>query len=671
MHLTPEFRSIGQENFYAAIGSELLRRDLLKKINTQELRSGAGLGAELFGYGTVEKPIRVAVIGTGDQGCVLMGAMNPKYVQVVAIADIRPFNQHRAFHGDASSTAAMAVRPGLIATFGWKDEEEARQHVKVFGEYKELLDYYKDKEGDEGIEAVVIGLPLFLHAPVAIAAMKQGYHVLTEKLMAHTVAECKEMARASEQYKKHCATGHQRHYNILYDHVVAMIQSGVLGDLHYIRAQWHRNNQPADDSPNASSREIRDSWRQPIPWEIKMDRSELDEMRQTLIGAKNELHAKDLSPDRKRLLERQVGRLEVQIAEHTRLDRILANFERGLTATNLTPAARALLEKQVAQAKAQIADKVLVNGGEHKGFMYKSAKEYGYVTEEMSIDGALPYNRPATEELLRWRLYDRTSAGLMAELGSHQLDAANIFLAAMFGGKKQYPLSVSATATRTIFPKDLEALPIDRDVEDHMHCVYDYPAAGYNPNDELGKLRKITVAYSSINGNGFGGYGETVFGTKGTLQLDTELEGLLYQRADVHKKTRITARGSGENRELLISVARDGEPPLDDPLSAAIGLQATAIEAGRGYCEQIEHWAYCIRENPEADPSKAMPRCYPEVALVDAVISLTTNIAARIGDAVEFDPAWFDSKSDATPEAKYAKTDEERKHFTPNVGRYA
>ena len=45
--------------------------------------------------------------------------------------------------------------------------------------------------------------------------------------------------------------------------------------------------------------------------------------------------------------------------------------------------------------------------------------------------GKVIYDRPAIEELIRWRLWDRTSAGLMAELGSHQLDAASIFIAAM------------------------------------------------------------------------------------------------------------------------------------------------------------------------------------------------------------------------------------------------
>jgi len=611
MHITSEQRSIGQENFYAAIGNNLLRRDLLKKVNAQELKSGNGLGREFFGYGTIEKPIRVAVLGTGDEGSILIGAMNPQYVQVVAIADVRPFNQHRAFHGDAANANTLLLRPGLIKVFGWNDEEEARKNVKVFGDYNELLDYYKDKEGDEGIEGVIIGLPLFLHAPAAVAAMKQGYHVLTEKLMAHTVANCKEMARASEQYKKHCTTGHQRHYNVLYDHAVKMLQSGLLGDLHYIRAQWHRNNRPGADS-----------WKQPMPKEIKPDDPQFD-----------------------------------------RLDRALASFRGRLNSPNTREADKPFIEKQIAQAEAQIADKILMEGGEFKGFTFKSAEEYGYVTETMQIDGsAVPYNRPAAEELIRWRLFDRTSAGLMAELGSHQLDAAGIFIAATHGGKKQYPLAVSATAARTIFPDDLNESPVDRDVEDHTHCVYDYAGPGYDPKDELGKLRKITVAYSSINGNGFGGYGETVFGTKGTLLLETEKEAMLYQRAEVNKKTKITARG----KELLITMDDAG-----DPLSAAIGLQATFGDVSRGYCEEIEHWAYCIRENPEADHSKPMPRCYPEVALADAVIALTTNIAARLGETVEFDPAWFDAKSDATPEAKFANTDELKKHFTPNLERYA
>ena len=53
----------------------------------------------------------------------------------------------------------------------------------------------------DGIEAVIIALPLAPARPAAIAAMKAGLHVITEKLMAHSVHECKEMARVAEQTK--------------------------------------------------------------------------------------------------------------------------------------------------------------------------------------------------------------------------------------------------------------------------------------------------------------------------------------------------------------------------------------------------------------------------------------------------------------------------------------
>merc|ERR1712146_77940 len=104
------------------------------------------------------------------------------------------------------------------------------------------------------IEGVIIALPLHLHAPVAIEAMLKGKHVLTEKLMAHNVAQCKWLGRVSEATQRYCATGHQRHYSILYDNAVNLIRWGLLGQIHHIRAQWHRGNLPG-----------KDSWALPIP----------------------------------------------------------------------------------------------------------------------------------------------------------------------------------------------------------------------------------------------------------------------------------------------------------------------------------------------------------------------------------------------------------------------
>ncbi len=571
MNLTPEEKAIGKENFQAAIGSDVpdakgvSRREFLRTGIAAGVVSGGGLGAFYFGYeAAVAEPVRVGVIGTGDEGSVLIGAITPEFIQVKAVADIRPYSVYRAFHGDVYSATAEKVRPGLISKYGWKTEHQARKNVKVYGTYQEMLENAKS----DGLEAVIIALPLHLHAAAAIAAMRADLHVLTEKLMAHSVHECKEMARVAKQTGLHLATGHQRHYNILYDNAVDTIRRGLLGDLHYVRAQWHRGNLPN-----------RDSWKQPMPEKIK---------------PKDSL----------------AGKLAAE----------LKSWERKLAGAK-SPKDIETWTKKVAQKKAQIADEVLKS----------TAKDFGYKDRQYKdAEGKVIYDRPAAEELIRWRLWDRTGGGLMAELGSHQLDAAGIFISASHGGKeKQLPLSVAAAANRPLFPPD-------RDVEDHVYCIIEFPAPGYDPKDPVAGRKKIGVQYASINGNGFGGYGEMVFGTKGTLILEREKEVMLFST-------------SGRGSSIKVAKSKDG-PALDtqespDEASVAVGKMATQ-DVSRGYTEEEEHWAWCIR-NPAPEN---LPRCHPKVALADAVIALTTNKAAREGRRIEFNKQWFDPESDETPE---------------------
>ncbi len=581
MHLTPEEKAIGKENFNAAIGSKLVRRDFLEKGTKQSIASGNGLGPHYYGYDkSVEKPVRVAVLGTGDEGSVLIGAINPNFIQVTAIADIRPYNVHRAFHGDHYSDTALKVRCGLMSKYGWKTEDEARKQVKVYGDYRELL------KNEPDIEAVIIALPLHLHAPAAVAAMKAGKHVLTEKLMGHSVHECKEMARISKETKLHLATGHQRHYNILYNNAVNMISKGMLGDLHYIRAQWHRGNMPGTDS-----------WQQPLPKKSKPGDDQAEALVKKLASWKKKLET-----------EKKKGSKSV-----------------------------AEWEKRVAQVEAQISDEIV------------KAEAFGYQTKQYKdADGKVIYDRPAIEELIRWRLWDRTGAGLMAELGSHQLDAASIFISAMHGGKKQHPLNVSATSSRPIFPQD-------RDVDDHVYCLFEFPAPGYDPKDPIASRKRISVAYASINGNGFGGYGETVFGTEGTLVLEKETEALLYKTSATDSKINVVEneKDPGPTIELLDESKKPAVAIAER--DAALGKLAVH-DSPRGYTEQLEHWAWCIR-NPAPEN---LPHCHPKVALGDAVIALTSNIAARKGQRIEFKKEWFDPDSDETPE-----------NVKPDVSRYA
>ncbi|GHT45152.1 NADH-dependent dehydrogenase [Planctomycetales bacterium] len=569
--------------------SHCSRRDFIKGGVLAAAVPAAGAAGFYYGWtATHGHPIRVGVVGTGDEGQVLLGAINPDYIEVKSIADIRPYNQYRAFYGDVSSPTALKARRGLNAVYGWATESEAKKHVKVYTDYRELI---RNAKAD-GVEAIIIGLPLHLHAPAAVFAMQSGLHVLTEKLMGHSVANCKEMARAAAQYHKHLATGHQRHYNILYQEAVDSIKRGLLGNIHYIRAQWHRNNAPGGDS-----------WQMPMPKAVKPD-------------------------------DKQAERLERELKAWTRE----LNNARG-------PAIEEWAKK-VALKQAQIDDYILAKGGEMNGFHFRSAKDYGY--DDATFEGSgEKYERPAAEELLRWRLWRRTGGGLMVELGSHQLDAASIFLAAnrdyyldQIGsdkprGEKVHPLKVHVSANRNIFQ-------LDREANDHITTLVEFPAPDYNPQTPAGKKRKICVQYSTINGNGFGGYGEIVYGTDGTLVLTTESESELFRSGESGSKVAVKADTAGLDTQS------------SGPAQSAVGGAAKA-EVSRGYTEELEHWSWCIRKNPDCKDPAIQPRCNPKVALVDSVIALVTNIAADTGASISFDEKWFEINDDATPETDILK----------------
>ncbi len=565
MNFKPEEKAVGKENFLAALGSACTRRSFLRG-SMAATASGTSLGAYYFGYrASIPSPVRIGVIGTGDQGCVLLGAMNPRFHQVAALCDIRPYGIHRAIFGDVYSEAAHEARPGLLATYGWSSEAQARRHVRLYQDYRELL-------ADPQIEAVVIALPLHLHASVALEAMEKGKHVFVEKLMAKTVLDCKRLARTAAETGRILAVGHQRHYNVLYENAVETVRSGLLGELHYVQAHWHRGNLPG-----------KDSWQMPLPPKVREDDRRLEDQH-----ARWKTELARLLEQKTRPNPKEVGKL-------------------------------AELQGKIAQIEAQMRDREV------------AAEPFGYQPKEVrDALGEIRYRATALEELIRWRLWARTGGGLMVELGSHQLDAAGILITAAHQGKVQHPLSVSAIAPRSLFGWD-------REIEDHIHCLLEFPAPGYQAADLLLRHRKITVAYGSINGNGLGGYGETAYGTKGTLILAGEKEAMLFKESDTASK--ITVRREDRGSLILDTQASSGP-------DAATAAAALGEKISRGYTEELEHWAWCIRHPAPEN----QPRCHAEVALADAVIALATNVAARSSSRIEFKPSWFDVTSDETPD---------------------
>ena len=521
MQLTPEQERIGKDNFHEAVA--FTRRGFL----VGAAAAVPTLGAAYFGYGALKgDPIKVGFIGTGDEGSVLLTQHPPEYMNIVAVADLRAKNLNRALLGDADE-----IRWGLNRKLGPKRAEG----IKLYRSHKELLEKHPE------IEAVVIAVPLCQHARVAIDCLNAGKHVLTEKLMAHTVMQCKEMIRAAEKNNKLLTVGHQRHYNVLYDNANALIRNGMLGELKFIRAQWHRNN----SFPGS------DSWRPGGYTTESFGRK----FRQDIDG--------------------------------------LVDFAKEKGIDNL--------------------DKFLQD-------------EFGY---------------PSMDRLVNWRLYNNTGGGLMAELGSHQLDAASIFLnkvqpiACMgYGGKNYYGVKGIGSP---------EQQADDRDIDDHVYMTFEFPGNHYNED----KNDVCIVTYSSISTNRSEPYGETVFGSRGTLIMKQELEAILYKEATGSSK-------GGIDQRLYAIDGSDGQPVL--AASASIGpTKAAAVadigKVSRGYTEEMEHFAYCIRTYGE-DTKAAYGelRCPGKQGMKDAIMALTSNLAMKHKKRIIFKDEWFDPASDAVPE---------------------
>lgn len=132
-------------------------------------------------------------------------------------------------------------------------------------------------------------------------------------------------------------------------------------------------------------------------------------------------------------------------------------------------------------------------------------------------------NWPKLERKLNWRLYKAYSAGLMAELGSHQMDVANWFLGT-------HPKRVFASG-------GIEYFRDGREVYDNISCLYEYELKAAD-----GQPYTVRANYTSICNNAYEGAAELIMGTKGSLYL-TSAKGLLFQE----KGTDVVAWEGGKN----------------------------------------------------------------------------------------------------------------------------
>ncbi|PPA69801.1 Gfo/Idh/MocA family protein [Jeotgalibacillus proteolyticus] len=132
------------------------------------------------------------------------------------------------------------------------NEERANEAAEKFGIAKVFTDYHDLVKED--LDAVSVCTPNYLHAPVSIAALEAGKHVLCEKPMATSKKEADQMIQAAEKAGKTLMIGHNQRLVESHQKARKWIAEGKLGKVFSFRTAF------GHPGPEAWSADGADSW---------------------------------------------------------------------------------------------------------------------------------------------------------------------------------------------------------------------------------------------------------------------------------------------------------------------------------------------------------------------------------------------------------------------------
>ena len=131
----------------------------------------------------------------------------------------------------ARRRVAMAIQQNAASTL----EAVCRRDPEKLQEFRDDFNVprgYTDAEqllADPEIDALYIATPVYLHQQQAVTAAHQGKHVLVEKPMAMSVAECDTIIEACKQNNVKLGVAYYRRFYPVIERIAEIINSGEIG----------------------------------------------------------------------------------------------------------------------------------------------------------------------------------------------------------------------------------------------------------------------------------------------------------------------------------------------------------------------------------------------------------------------------------------------------------
>jgi myo-inositol 2-dehydrogenase / D-chiro-inositol 1-dehydrogenase len=135
---------------------------------------------------------------------------------------------------------AIAKTSGAVLAAISAPSEASRASGRELYPQADVVADYRQVLARDDVEIVDIVVPSYLHHEIASAALRAGKHVLLEKPMALSIAECDDLIGLAGDQKSIFAVGHELRLSSLWGKVKELVDSGFVGVPLYVLVELSR-----------------------------------------------------------------------------------------------------------------------------------------------------------------------------------------------------------------------------------------------------------------------------------------------------------------------------------------------------------------------------------------------------------------------------------------------